>query len=1019
MVASIGTVASAAQGVSYYEKDGYYAKDDALHREASAWRGKGAEAMGLSGPVEPEAFQMVLEGHVPDGRRLGKRERDGTIRHRPGIDVTLSAPKSVSLAALVGGDRRIVKAHARAVKRTLDWIEHRAVETRVMDPVTRTMVRKGNQKMVAATFRHDTSRNLDPQLHTHAVIVNMVQGNDSKWRTMINDRVYRGVIAIGAIYRSELARGLEGLGYGIEKTHADGRFEIEGVSREVIKAFSTRRAEIEAAMKARGMGAPGDNARLADRAALVTRAHKRDVDKSALRRQWSRQASELDFSAKAVVSRTRRSVAKTGDALSQQDLFANPDYSATQAAQWAVKHLSERQSVFTHAALLTAVLGKEPGAVTVESAEKAILDLERKGGLHRANGMHRASGWTTDRALARESETISLMRAGRGKGPRMMRNWVAESSLRKGRLNRGQKEAVKSVLSGRDRVIGIQGYAGTGKTTMLKRFRDLSQRKGYRLKGLAPSASAAKTLREEAGIPTETLQRFLARNTGLIEGRVSAKGLKGLRRKVSKTVVVVDEASLASTEQMRGLLKAATAMRLPRVVLVGDEKQLDGVDAGRPFGQLMKAGMQTAVLDEILRQKDSRLKSAVKSTLEGEIKAAFKKLGDNVTEIASEKLADEAAQRWLALSHSDRDNTGVIAPTRALRDSINRIIRNELAAEGEIHGPARTGTKLLSRGLTCAEAGLHSSYAEGDTVIFNRKYKRLGVEKGDERTVAGIDRDRHAVILEGSKGAKVRWRPWEIAGKKGGVDSYRSGRLDLRAGDRVRFTRNDRDAGLVNGQMARVAGIEEDEVRFELEDGPTITLGEGHPSLRFLDHAWATTIHSFQGRTVDTIIAAMESGNRALVNQKALYVAISRARFRAELITDDGRKLSDHLERASGERISALDAAADTAAVKAIFRDAGDAKDPAKVAQAAGRYAREEIEPSPGRGAQLERKPDRQVAEWGAELETVKQAEPGTVREASAGKASPDPAPKSPAPVAENDRANEPVEMDMDLDMEM
>ena len=221
MVASIGTVASAAQGVRYYEKDGYYARDDALHREASAWRGRGAEAMGLSGPVEPEDFQKVLEGHVPDGRRLGKRERDGTVRHRPGIDVTFSAPKSVSLAALVGGDRRIVTAHDRAVKRTLSWIEKRAIETRVQDPVSRTMVRTGKQKMVAATFRHDTSRNLDPQLHTHSVIANMVQGNDGKWRTMVNDRVFRGVIAIGAVYRAELARGLEGLGYGIEKTHAD------------------------------------------------------------------------------------------------------------------------------------------------------------------------------------------------------------------------------------------------------------------------------------------------------------------------------------------------------------------------------------------------------------------------------------------------------------------------------------------------------------------------------------------------------------------------------------------------------------------------------------------------------------------------------------------------------------------------------------------------------------------------------------------------------------------------------
>ena len=1019
MVASIGKIGSPSQGVSYFEKDGYYAKGDEAHRDASAWYGRGAQAMGLSGPVEPDAFEKVLEGYVPDGRRLGRKQRDGTVHHRPGVDVTLSAPKSVSLAALVGGDRRIIKAHDKAVKRTLDWVENRAVETRLMDSRTGAMVREGNQKMVAARFTHDTSRNLDPQLHTHAVIANLVQGEDDKWRTMADGGIFRGKMAIGAIYRAELARGLEGLGYGIEKTHADGRFEIAGVSREVIEAFSTRRAEIEAAMKAQGVDSPVKDSRMAQRIALYTRAQKHDVDKSALRKQWSRQASELDFSAKAVVSRAKKTAARTHGVRAQHDLFANPDYTAEQAAQWAVQHLSERQSVFSHTALLTAVLGKEPGAVTAEAAERAISELAGGGGLHAARDLGHAKQWTTDAALARESETISLMRAGRNRGPRIMRRWVATTRLHRGRLNDGQKEAVRVALSSTDRVIGIQGYAGTGKTTMLKRFRDLSARNGYTLKGLAPSASAAKTLREEAGIPTETLQRFLARQTGLIEGRASGKALKGLRGKMSKTVLVVDEASLASTEQVRDLLKAATAMRLPRVVLVGDEKQLDGVDAGKPFGQLMKAGMQTAVLDEILRQKDTKLKSAVKSTLEGEIKEAFKKLGDNVTEVASEKLAEEGAQRWLALSHSDRDNTGVIAPTRALRDSINRIIRDELAAQGQIHGPARTGAKLLSRGLTRAEAGLHSSYAEGDTVIFNRQYKRLGVEKGDERTVAGIDRDRHAVILEDNNGRTVRWRPWEIAGKKGGVEAYRSGRLDLRAGDRVRFTRNDRDAGLVNGQMARVAGIEEDEVRFELEDGGTITLGEGHPSLRFLDHAWATTIHSFQGRTVDTIVAAMESGNRALINQKALYVAISRARYRAELITDDGRKLADQLERATGERVSALDAAADTAAVQAIFRDAGGVSDPAKVAQAAARYAREEIEPSPGGGAQLERKPDRQVAQWGAELETVKHAEPGKVRDTGPDKASPEPAPKSPATVSDHDRANEPVEMDMDLDMDM
>ena len=143
----------------------------------------------------------------------------------------------------MGGDERIVAAHDRAVQRTLVWVEKNAIETRMQDRVAGTMVRAGDQKMVAASFRHDTSRNLDPQLHSHCVIANMVQGADGKWRTMVDDGLFRQQKAIGAIYRAELAEGLKGLGYGIEKMHSDGRFEIAGVPRDVIDAFSTCRQE--------------------------------------------------------------------------------------------------------------------------------------------------------------------------------------------------------------------------------------------------------------------------------------------------------------------------------------------------------------------------------------------------------------------------------------------------------------------------------------------------------------------------------------------------------------------------------------------------------------------------------------------------------------------------------------------------------------------------------------------------------------------------------------------------------
>ena len=242
--------------------------------------------------------------------------------------MTLSAPKSVSLLAMVGGDGRIVDVHDQAVGKTLAWIEEHAVRTRVQDKATKAMIRTAGQKMVAATFRHDTSRNLDPQLHTHCVIANMVQGSDGKWRTMVNDGLYRQKMAIGAVYRAELAGGLKDLGYEIEKMHPDGRFEVAGVPREVIEAFSTRRAEIEAAMAERGLGATAHHPHLAARATLMTRAAKRDVDKGELRQTWVRQASELGFSADGIRAHARQAERERPPS----DLFTHPGGAAPETA---------------------------------------------------------------------------------------------------------------------------------------------------------------------------------------------------------------------------------------------------------------------------------------------------------------------------------------------------------------------------------------------------------------------------------------------------------------------------------------------------------------------------------------------------------------------------------------------------------------------------------------------------------------------------------------------------------------
>ena len=479
------------------------------------------------------------------------------------------------------------------------------------------MARVGGQKIVAATFRHDTSRNLDPQLHSHAVLANMVQGEDGKWRSMANEGLYARQKLIGMLYRNELAGGLARLGYGIEKSHADGRFEIAGVSREAVEAFSTRRAEIEAAMAERNLGNSADNPRLAERAALMTRAAKRDIDREELRDVWQKQAAGLGLDAPALVGEAAaRSVgpamhgpesAPERTVLPEIPVAASPDAvgldgaandrnGASEAVAWAMAHLSEREAVFARADLFAAALAHAPGTVTIAEAEREVARLEKAGALHAVDMPGAEDSIATAKTVGEERETVASMRAGQGRGTAPMRGWQVQGHLNKGPLTAGQKDAVKLILSAEDRVVGVQGYAGSGKTTMLDRARVLAGKKGYRMIGLAPSASAVQTLASEAGIESETLQRFLARNAGVAEGRLTSKGAKEMRAAFAKTILVVDEGSLASTVQARDLLRIANEIRIPRVVLVGDAKQLDAVDAGKPFAQLQAAGMKTATL---------------------------------------------------------------------------------------------------------------------------------------------------------------------------------------------------------------------------------------------------------------------------------------------------------------------------------------------------------------------------------------------------------------------------------------
>jgi conjugative relaxase-like TrwC/TraI family protein len=275
MVATISALGSSAEASSYYEADNYYAGDGL---SPSEWQGAGADALGLSGEVERDQFRQMLDGKMPDGQQLGT-VRDGEVQHRPGWDVTMSAPKSVSIMAEVAGDRRLVGAHDRAVKSALAFAERHSAATRIRD--SGIVERQQTDNLTVASFRHDTSRAQDPQLHTHNVIMNATRDADGNWRSLEPRALYQLQKAIGAVYRQELAVNVGGLGYEIE-VGKDSLFEIKGVSAVAIRAFSERAAQVEARLAERGQTRETASAAEKQIAALDTRAVKEEVNRANL-----------------------------------------------------------------------------------------------------------------------------------------------------------------------------------------------------------------------------------------------------------------------------------------------------------------------------------------------------------------------------------------------------------------------------------------------------------------------------------------------------------------------------------------------------------------------------------------------------------------------------------------------------------------------------------------------------------------------------------------------------------------
>ncbi len=897
---SISKLKSSAQAVSYYEKDDYYVGNDGPSGQGE-WFGRGAERLGLSGSVDREMFKDLLEGRLPNGQELGSHDEHGNRIHTPGWDLTFSAPKSASIL-IEAGDERLDAAHRAAAQTAMRWLEDKVVSYRQREFFDQRTINRSHN-LVASVFHHHTSREQEPQRHTHYVVQNMTVREDGQWVSLHSKPFYEYLRAAGAIYRSELAIDVQKLGWTIERTGAE-LFEIAAVPEAVREANQTRRDQIEEAMQARGLENPKD----ADQAAMMTRKSKRCVDLDALRTQWNDKNKALGLDTEAVIETAREAGDRTPETPFRLD----------RAVDKALDRLSEAEAVFSHADLLRWSLAAGMGRARVTDISTEIERREKSGELQVALLPNGQTGWTTLRAKEQERRILDQLDRGKSDVKAIERSDRVEARLENSGLTPGQRAAVQLIATTEDRFVGVQGRAGAGKTTMLKTTRELLESRGYQLFGMAQISDAARKMQEASGIKSGTLQRHLAsvrRDLHLIRDAGVWKA-DLIRAKYEKQVWIVDEASQVGLSELRSLSFAAGRLGA-RMVLIGDTQQLAAIGAGKPFGLMLDHGMASVNMTEILRQKDATERLALQKTYDRDIDGAMATLGDRISEIPSpEERLPAIVSAWSKLG-TERDRSYVLTARnhekRQLNDQMREVLRTEGKLAGEVEQPHLL--RVFARQVDRADAGF---YQIDDRVRFPRDRPSQGVKAGEYWAVSAIDKMTNTLTITrpSEQGmVSLKWDPETIKAKGGRASElFRPDSATLAPGESIRWTRNSRDVDtdqpgvhLTNGQKLTVRSVNEAQMEVETEAGQRLKIDTTREAGQHWDHAYATTVYSSQGGTKTTVLVNAEASAGELFNQKAFLVAISRQEQTITLYADDIARFQQNVKEKLGDKTSALE----------------------------------------------------------------------------------------------------------------
>ena len=852
------TIRAMSDGTGYsarhLQHSDYYAEGE---RVTGQWQGRGAEMLGLAGEVQSDQFEALRQGLDPQsGEFLRQRHSadrtaaDGTTqsRGRNLYDFTISAPKSVSIMAQLGGDARLTEAHRKAVQEALKELECQAASRVRRDRANDNRI-TGN--LVLAVYHHDTSRELDPQLHTHAVAANLTyDGAEGRWKALQASLIYEPRAYLTEVYRNALAREVCSLGYEIDdRRSSKGRnlgFEIKGVSDELLEKYSQRSEQRDRAIaefvESKGRQ-PSDN----EIAVLVRESRADKLVEISTAEVHSRQTARLTPQEGLTLEQIREAVLERS--LTQR---LDPE-SAVRSLDYAKQHVFERVSVALDHELLTEALRHGRGRIDLAEL-KGEFSLEESTGKILQAGKEIA----THESLNRERDMIERINRGSGQFEQLGgQHEFAASAL----LRPEQKQAIEFVLHSRELAVNIRGAAGTGKTAALEELQRGLEESGRRVLAVAPTMSAVEELQKVGFSDAITVER-------LLQGRSAQTDL-------FRKALIVDEAGMVSGRQMSELLKLADE-RSMRIIFSGDTKQIRSVEATDALRVLEREShLKSVSLSEVQRQTDQGYREAIQD-LRRDPERGFDKL-EQIGAVREVPWSDraQAVQQVYSEAQAQANAKGqprsvlVVAATHEEIGHITEAIRAERARTGEL-GQSTHQQHHVPLNWTSAEKTDVRNYAEGQVLEFHRAVK--GVARHEALEVIGVENNK--VVARNAHGEERQFTTKQAKY----YEVYERRVIEVAPNDKLLLMANRRESGFraTNGELVTVSRIG-GQGRIHLQDGRVLP-----ENYKQFTHGYAVTAHRSQGKSVDAVVISADGMRKEL-----FYVAASRGRESITVVTSD------------------------------------------------------------------------------------------------------------------------------------